>query len=195
MHLSRFYLSEEKTRFLLRKKQKNVQHNPYICGNFTKDNMQEITIDQKLRLELLWWLLTALLVALIMAPIYFYTEDYLFWNINIVYIVTFATVARYIFLLPTTLIAKIQWFKVMLIFAVIPAIFLLIQEMNRFQVFLDYNEPEDLIGLLPIDTSNAMMSYVRSEMVLFSVGSVISLAILPFRMVRSVWRYRNTGKP
>jgi uncharacterized membrane protein len=93
------------------------------------------------------------------------------------------------------LIATIQWFKVLLIFAVIPAIFLLIQEMNRFQVFLDYNEPEDLIGLLPIDTSNAMMSYVRSEMVLFSVGSVISLAILPFRMVRSVWRYRNTGKP
>jgi hypothetical protein len=172
-----------------------VPHNPYICGNFTKDNMQEITIDQKLRLELLWWLLTALLVALIMAPIYIYAVDFPFWNINIVYIVTFITVARYIFLLPTTLIATIQWFKVMLIFAVIPAIFLLIQEMNRFQVFLDYNEPEDLIGLLPIDTSNAMMSYVRSEMVLFSVGSVISLAILPFRMVRSVWRYRNTGKP
>lgn len=156
--------------------------------------MQEISNAQKLRLEFLWWVLTAALVVLVMAPIYLYTEGYPFWKVNIIYIVTFVTVARYIFLLPTTFLAKIQQLKVALVFLTIPAIFMLIQEMNRFQVFLDYNEPEDLVGLLPIETSRAMVRYIRSEFILFGVGSVIALVVLPFRMIISVWRYRNTGK-
>jgi hypothetical protein len=156
--------------------------------------MTEISTAQKLRLELLWWLLTGLLLVLIMAPIYLYTKIYPFWGINIIYIVSFVTVARYLFLLPTTFLAKIQWLKVVLIFLAIPAIFLLIQEMNRFQVFLDYNEPEDLVGLLPVDTLRTMTRYIRSEFILFGVGSIVALVVLPFRMVISVWRYRNTGK-
>lgn len=157
--------------------------------------MQEISNEQKLRLELLWWVLTVSLLILVMAPVYLYTEDYPFWNVNIIYIVTFITVARYVFLLPTTFLAKIQWLKVALIFISIPAIFLLIQEMNRFQVFLDYNEPEDLVGLIPVETSRAMMKYIRSEFILFGVGSIIAWVVVPFRMITSVWRYRNTGKP
>lgn len=157
--------------------------------------MQEISNAQKLRLELLWWLLTALLLVLVLAPIYLYTEGYPFWNVNIIYIVTAITVARYVFLLPTTFLAKIQWLKTALIFLSIPAIFLLIQEMNRFQVFLDYNEPEDLVGLIHVETSRTMMKYIRSEFILFGVGSIIALVVLPFRMVISVWRYRNTGRP
>ena len=90
--------------------------------------MQEISNAQKLRLELLWWLLTGLFLALVLAPVYIYTEGYPFWRVNIIYIVTFVTVARYIFLLPTTFLAKMQWLKVALICATIPAIFLLIQE-------------------------------------------------------------------
>lgn len=167
----------------------------YLCPVFIKNVMQEISNAQKLRLELLWWLLTGLFLALVLAPVYLYTEGYPFWRINIIYIVTFITVARYIFLLRTTFLAKIQWLKVALIFLTIPAAFLLIQEMNRFQVFLDYNEPEDLVGLLPVETSRAMVQYVRNEFILFGVGSVITLVILPFRMIRSVWRYRNTGQP
>lgn len=168
---------------------------PTFAHFHQKDTMTEISFAQKLRLELLWWLLTALLVVLIMAPIYLYTVGYPFWRINIIYIVTFITVVRHLFLLPTTFLATIQWLKVALIFLSIPAIFMLVQEMNRFQVFLDYNEPEKLVGLMPIDTLRAMVKYVRSEIILFGVGSVISLVVLPFRMIRSVWRYRNTGKP
>lgn len=167
----------------------------YLCAVFIKNVMQEISNAQKLRLELLWWLLTGLFLVLVLAPIYLYTEGYPFWQTNIIYIVTFVTVARYIFLLPTTFLARMQWLKVALICGTIPAAFLLIQELNRFQVFLDYNEPEALVGLLPIETSRAMVKYVRSEFILFGVGSVIALAILPFRMIRSVWRYRNTGQP
>lgn len=167
----------------------------YLCAVFIKNVMQEISNAQKLRLELLWWLLTGLFLVLVLAPIYLYAEGYPFWRTNIIYIVTFVTVVRYIFLLPTTLLAKMQWLKVALICVTIPAAFMIIQELNRFQVFLDYNEPEALVGLLPIETSRAMVKYVRSEFILFGVGSVIALAILPFRMIRSVWRYRNTGQP
>lgn len=163
--------------------------------SFIQNAMQELSNAQKLRLELLWWLLTALLLVLVLSPVYLYTETYPFWRTNIIYILTFVTVTRYLFLLGTTFLAKLQWVKVALIFVAIPAIFMLIQEMNRFQLFLDYNEPEDLVGLIPVQTSLAMVRYIRSEFILFGVGSVIALVVLPFRMVISVWRYRNTGKP
>ena len=167
----------------------------YLCAVFIKNVMQEISNAQKLRLELLWWLLTGLFLVLVLSPIYLYAEGYPFWKTNIIYIVTFVTVVRYIFLLPTTFLAKMQWLKVALICVTIPAAFMIIQELNRFQVFLDYNESEALVGLLPIETSRAMVKYVRSEFILFGVVSVIALVILPFRMIRSVWRYRNTGQP
>jgi hypothetical protein len=39
-----------------------------------------------------------------------------------------------------------------------------------------------------------MMNYIRSEMLLFGVAGIISSVIFPFRMLMSVWRYRNQGR-
>jgi len=41
---------------------------------------------------------------------------------------------------------------------------------------------------------NAMREYVYNEFLLFGVGSLVATVILPFRLVISVWRSRNTGK-
>jgi hypothetical protein len=155
----------------------------------------QATTTQKIKLELLWWVLTALAVTLIMAPIYFNIDDYRFWDLSVMYIVIFMTTARYIFLWPTTLLARQQLVKIGIILVVIPIIFMLIQELNRYQAIIDNSEPETIVGLMPLGPMNAMMQYTRAVMLLFGVGSIISLIILPFRMMVSVWRQRNLGKP
>ena len=40
---------------------------------------------------------------------------------------------------------------------------------------------------------NSMINYVRSEMILFGVGSIVSAAAFAFRLILSVWRMRNRG--
>jgi hypothetical protein len=172
---------------------------PYLCRNFAdplprKLQNMETSNAQILKLELLWWLLTFLIAVIIMAPIYFYIDDYRFWNLSILFIFAFVTITRYIFLLKTTFLAKLQVLKIALVFVVIPVIFMFIQELNRYQVILDNSEPEYIVGLLPQKTMYAMLQYTRSVMLLFGVGSIISLIVLPFRLIISVWRYRNLGK-
>lgn len=151
-------------------------------------------LNRMLQLELLWWVLSLAVTALIMLPIAIYTQGYPFWVPNVVYILTFLTFTRYLFLLRFSFFAHLTWFKLLLLFACIPIAFFLIQELNTFQVFVDYNETEDLVGLLPYATMESMRAYIYNEYLLFGVGSIICTVLLPFRLVISIWRSRNTGK-
>jgi hypothetical protein len=150
--------------------------------------------SQTIRLEFLWWLLTGLATTLILLPIAIYTKNYPFWVSNVLFIITFLTFTRYLFLLPVTFFAHLQVFKVVLLFLCIPIFVFSIRELNNFQIFVDYNDTEDLIGLMSYKTMSAMREYVYNEFLLFGVGSLVATVILPFRLVISVWRSRNTGK-
>lgn len=150
--------------------------------------------SQTVRLEILWWILTSLATALVVLPIAIYTKTYPFWMSNVLFIFTFLTFTRYLFLLPVTFFAHMQVFKIVLMFLCIPIFVFSIRELNNFQIFVDYNDTEDLIGLLPYKTMSAMREYVYNEFLLFGVGSLVATAILPFRLIISVWRSRNTGK-
>ena len=147
-----------------------------------------------LRLEFTWWAVTLLLAVGILLPLRAYWNTYSFLWSNIIFILTFVTIARYIFLLPYTFLAHREGLKVSLFFLCIPVIFLLIQELNQFQIFLDYTGREAILGghsAQKID--NRLINYTYSEMLLFSVGSIISAIIFPFRLLLSVWRKRNRG--
>lgn len=150
--------------------------------------------NQVLRLEGLWILVTVLLVALIMAPIALNLQGYPFWITNIIFIVTFITVARHIFLLQFSFLARKEWVKLVVIFVFIPVVFLLVQELTGFQTFLDEEGMEAIVGNMPLAQQEMMMTYVRSEMVFFGVGSIISCVILPFRLALSIWLLRNRGR-
>jgi hypothetical protein len=147
-----------------------------------------------LRFELLWWAFTLLAVAVILAPVAYGAQGYPFWADNILFIVSFITLSRHIFLLQHTFLANTRYPKAVLIFASIPFIFYLIQQLNGFQTFLDENGPEALVGFLSIEKTIAISGYVRTQMVLFAVGAIISAVILPFRMLVSIWRLWNLGK-
>ncbi len=146
------------------------------------------------RFEILWWAFTLLASLVVLAPIWIWVEGYPFWADNILYIITFITLARYIFLLHHTFLANTRWPKGVLTFISIPFIFYLVQQLNGFQTFLDENGPEALVGALPLDRTIALTDYVRTEMLLFSIGAIIAAIIFPFRMLVSIWRLWNLGK-
>jgi uncharacterized membrane protein YhhN len=143
------------------------------------------------RLELVWWLITAVIAAMIVGPIFYKLPDYQFLWPNLAFVIILITFTRYIFFLRYTFLATWRNIKVAIIFICIVIAFLLIQEINLFQTFLDENGVEAIVGTLPRAEQEPMMKFIRSEMLLFGVGSVITCGVLPLRLVVSIWRRWN----
>lgn len=143
------------------------------------------------RLELIWWLITLIAAVLLLFPIVNRLPGYRFLGVNLLFIIAFITFTRYIFLLRYTFLPPYQRLKVGLALLCIPIVFLLVQELNRFQVFLDEEGYEALVGTLPRSEQIPMVEYIRSEMLLFGIGSVIAAVVLALRLIVSVWRRHN----
>lgn len=143
------------------------------------------------QLELLWWTMTLLVALLVLLPISLKLPHYPFWTINILYIATFITTTRYIFLLSSTFLARRLLWKLAIIFLSIPFVFYLIQELNGFQTYLDEQGVEAVVGTLPFQDQQAMYHYVRNEMLLFGTGAIVGSVIFPFRLIIAIWRVRN----
>ena len=150
-------------------------------------------MNQKIQLEFYFWVFTLVVAAGILLPILSTLPDYRFLLPNIVYIVVAITMTRYLFLLKHTFLAKRQVLKVAISLLCIPLLFYLVQALNGFQTFLDEEGPEAIVGPLAYSSRSGLMTYIRSEMLLFGVASIISAFVLPFRLILSVWRTRNRG--
>ncbi|NND08531.1 MAG: hypothetical protein HKN87_19295 [Saprospiraceae bacterium] len=148
---------------------------------------------QKIFLEATWWAITAFVVFLILFPILKNTPYYPFQWSNIIFIVAFITLARYIFLFKYTFLQKYQYFKIILIFLCIPLIFNLVNNLNYFIAVTDESAYYFLDGNLSQSQRNKMGLFIRTEMLFFGVGSVLATIIFPFKLLRSIWRYRNKG--
>lgn len=152
--------------------------------------MSKISLRQ---LELMWWVITALVLAAVLLPIYFNIGNFPFYWLNIVVIICFITLARYIFLLKYTFLAHRETLKVIIVFLCIPLVFYIIQELNYFQTFIDEQGVERLVGKRPADAQMQWVYFIQNEILLFGVGAVITAVILPFRLILSIWRGRNRG--
>lgn len=151
------------------------------------------------KLELIWWIFTLIVLAAIMVPIYNAFKTYPFWTPNIVAIIVFITYARLIFLTKHSPIAYNFPVKLFLVFFSLPLTFYLISTLFGFQDFLDTEgqnallQPELLRQPLSTIEGANLSSFVRKEMLFFTVGSIITAIMMPFRMTQSIWRTRNRG--
>ena len=144
-----------------------------------------------LRLELIWWLATVVVVALVLLPVYTALQRlFPFYGVNIVFVAVFITLTRYLFLLKYTFLQGKHYLNLALVFLSIPAVFLLIQEINLFQTYLDENGFLSIVGTLPREQQLSMMQYIRTEMLLFGVGSVIASIVFSLRLVVYLWKGR-----
>jgi len=146
-----------------------------------------------LRLELIWWIFTFVVLAGVLYPILTKISSYPFLLTNSLFVIIFITFTRYVFLLKHTFMAHKETIKVVIVLIIIPIIFYLVSEVNYFQTFLDERGIDSFMQELPYEKQHGLANYIRSEMLLFGVGSVIITIILPFRLILSVWRNRNKG--
>jgi hypothetical protein len=146
-----------------------------------------------LGLEIVWWLVTAVVVLAVLLPIYQTVPDYPFWSYNILYIALLITYTRYMFLLKYTWFAKLFWIKIIFIFTSVPVTFLLIEGINLFQVYLDEEGMYAFLNHLSLKEAETMSVYIRTQMIFFGTGTVIASIAWPIRLIISIWRVRNRG--
>lgn len=146
-----------------------------------------------LRLELIWWLATLLVVIGVLFPIYNSETDYPFWFQNSLFIIVSITAARYIFLLRHTFLAYRQWLKVAITVICIPLFLYLMKEFRLFSTVASDLGLEEMFNHLSLKGQVNMSNYVRSEMLFFGSYSMISVTVMPIRMIISFWRTHNRG--
>ena len=146
-------------------------------------------------LEIIFWIVTVILCIGVLYPIHNNLNDFPFLWTNSIAIIVFVTYTRYVFLWQYTLFSKSTIVRIAFIVAAIPLVFYLIQNMNRFQTYLDdngYDAFMDLSKKLLSDSEKAeLLQYIRSEFIFFSTGAVVSGILLPLRMIISFWRTKN----
>ena len=146
------------------------------------------------KMEAIWWLVTAVILALVMAPIFFNIgANYPFYIPNILFIVVFVTFTRYIFLLKYSLFSHTTWIKAVLVFLPIPIFLYFIDAMYDFQRFLDEEGMISVMGSLSADTQYQLAKYVQYENLFFGTGAILTCILFPMRMIVSMWRVRNRG--
>ena len=154
--------------------------------------MKELT-QQKIKIEILWWVFTGVLILGVLFPIWLKAPLFPFFIENTILIAAFVTFTRYIFLLPSTLIARLKWIKVIIIAVAAILFFVLTTALGDFNNFLEEEGLQTIVPHLHVKEQKRMMNYIQNEMIFFGVGSIISGVILPFRMIVSLWRMRNRG--
>lgn len=149
----------------------------------------------KLLLELVWWIFTAIFTAMVLYPIWSkvteYPERINFYNL--LYIVTFITLTRYMFLMKYTVIANSKATKALLIILCIPLIIFSIDGIFSFRQILDNDGYAAICKGVADENMNAIGMYYRNEYLFFGVSAIITAIIFPFRMVISIWRQINRG--
>ncbi len=147
----------------------------------------------KIALELLWWVITAMLVWAVLKPIHKAMYVWPFEWTNVLFVVILFTLTRYIFLLKHTFIGKQQVLKIALMLLMFPLTFFLIERVNEFLTFIEEQTWEPLTGHLPPANQPPIEEYIWGEMLFFGVGSIIAAPVFAARMMLSIWRTRNRG--
>lgn len=153
------------------------------------DKRQSLT----LLLEIVWWIATAFIVWAILYPIHkaMYVWPFELWNV--IFVVVLITLARYIFLLKHTFLAKQQVIKVALLLLMFPLTFTLVNELNAFMVFIEEKTWDPLTGHLPPADKKAIEDYIWTQMLFFGAGSIIAAPVFAGRLMMSIWRTHNRG--
>ena len=145
----------------------------------------------KLAFELLWNILIVLICLLVVFPIYLKLPDYPFLVSNVLFIIVFLSFFRYIFFLKHTFASKSYFIKLFLLTLSIILEFILIYFFNTFRNFMDEQGLQSLFEKFSARENDEMTTYIKAETIFFAVCSIIVSAILPVRMLISVWRQYN----
>ncbi len=151
-------------------------------------------MKQKILLEALWIAVTLVVLSLILLPIWLAVGDkYAFYLENILLVIIAITFGRYIFFLKYHWIVYSKWFKIFFVFFPVVVFFYLMDSFYDFQRFLDEEGVKSIMQHLGNKDQSQMAIYIKTEMILFWSAAFLGNLLLPFKMIRSIWRKRNKG--
>lgn len=151
-------------------------------------------MNNKIKLEIVWWLITAVLLVTLMFPIWKGFPQFPFHNTLIVFILCFITFTRYAFLLKYTFLANWEKGKILFVLLTLAIVGLLLFQIQDFNVWYDNGDPEQLLSNAPATDKESLLNYIKSIYLFFAVGSIVSAVLLGGRLLTSVWRLRNRGR-
>ena len=155
----------------------------------------------KLTMELIWWLITAIVVTIVVQPLWKEFVKYDFIYELIMFIIIVITYTRYLFFIKYTFLAHAQIVKVILIFGSLPFIFYLWQVFFNYQSFLE-KQMEGMIEFkiyfrsdISFKERSQTLNYLSYYYKFFGWSSIFAVFISPFRLLVSFWRvYNKTGR-
>ena len=148
----------------------------------------------KLLLEGIWWLITAIIVSLVMYPIWSNFPEFKFNVVNIVNITAFVTFTRYIFLLKYTFIAKMEKVKIGFVLFTLMIVIAITTQIQSFNVWIDGGDPDVLLSSVGKSSAReSLLNYIKSEFLFFVIAAIVSAIVLAGRLMVSVWSVRNRG--
>jgi cation transport ATPase len=147
----------------------------------------------KVLLEIVWWLITAVVVSVIMYPIWSDFMSFKFNLTNTVLVTCFVTFTRYAFLLKHTFLAHWEKGKIIFILCAIAFIGVLSIQVQDFNVWYDNGNPDVLLKVVKENKREGLLEYIKTEFIFFAVASSISVLFLAGRLLHSIWRVKNRG--
>ncbi len=150
-------------------------------------------LTNKLTFELAWWFVTAIVCYIFYFANSNAFEPYPFFKVNMIFIVTFITVTRYVFLLRHTPLAASRNLMIALIFVSVPLFLYVLDEYRAFKMFWDDGKLLSFLVSDDFDARTKAATFFRRQMLFFSIGSMFAIFILPFTLVKAVWRKHNKG--
>lgn len=160
----------------------------YICRSM--DSIKK----HKFILELTGWAITLVIGVGALLPIYLNDIDFPFYTANIAFILIFITFTRYIFLLPYTWLDHNKYLKMAIIAFSILIVVSLLNWLFIFNRFVDEQGLEELTYHLKFQRQMKLVNYIKTEVLFFGVGSIVSAVALPVRLMISVWKDYNPDR-
>ena len=148
-------------------------------------------IKHKAVLEITGWAITFVIAAGVLLPIYLNDIDFPFYEANIAFVLIFITFTRYIFLLQFTWLQEYRYVKIGIIALSLLLVVSLLNWLFMFNRFVDEQGLEEITYHLKFEKQMSMVNYIRTEVLFFGVGSIVSAIVLPVRLMHSVWRDFN----
>lgn len=150
-------------------------------------------MQKEWKFEFLSLLFIVIFSALFIIPIFIKTGSYYqFYLSNFISILLFLTFTKWIFLLPFTPFSRMKWFKFLFIFLPIPLFLYQIDGLYDFQRYIDEEGTISFLkGSQDLEDYN-FGRFMKYQYIFFNVAALVSIALLPIRMIVSFWRTTNT---
>lgn len=147
----------------------------------------------KIRLELLWWLFTILVVVIVYLPITLNQIDFPYQYHNWAFIILSITISRLIFQLRHSFLAHNLVLKMLFMFLSVVVFMQAYRGVSLLNIFNDENGYYHIFEHLPLEKRYRMAAYVNWQFFLFGIATMVASILFPFRLLISIFRVKNRG--